>query len=333
MKDLFLNKDILVKVPENKEENKSPSFSAVEELEKSFKYYKANGYVIIKDILKDEEVNQLLFAWNKEIKTHKGYLIRQNAAKPEKNIFNEKNWIMNSLQHIQTLPTKQFPNLTSSFIGFFCENKKLADLISFYIKGKPMLVQSMFFEGNTTTPAHYDSFYLDDETIGQMAGCWVALEDIFWNAGRFFICPKSHLNKEFYSSQNQKLDEEGLSLDAFLENNIQAIKKNNYEVRAPFLRKGEILIWNSLTIHGSLQDINPENSRASITMHFTRTDKKFRQTYDKKLTYLKVEEKKYINIHRLYSYNLIFKLSMFLEVKFPRLKEKIKKFLLVFGKR
>ena len=129
--------------------------------------------MIIKDILKDKEINQLLLAWEKEIKTYKGYLIRQNTSKPQKNIFNEKNWVMNSLQHIQTLPPKKFPNLTSSFIGYLCENKKLADVISYYIKGKPKLVQSMFFEGNTATPAHYDSFYLDDESIGRMAACWL----------------------------------------------------------------------------------------------------------------------------------------------------------------
>ena len=324
MKELFINKDILVKIPENKEENKSPSFSAVEEYKESFKYYKKNGYVIIKDILKDKEVDQLLLAWNKEIKTYKGYLIRQNTSRPQKNIFNEKNWVMNSLHHIQTLPPKLFPTLTASFTGFLCENKKLADLISFYIKGKPKLVQSMFFEGNTATRAHYDSFYLDDETIGQMAACWVALEDIDWNAGRFFICPKSHLNKEFHNLQNKKLDEEDLSLEVFLQNNIKAIKKNNYEVRAPFLKKGEILIWNSLTIHGSLPDSNPKNSRASITMHFTRTNTKFR-TYRHELNDLIVEEREYIDVHRLFSYdNPIFKFKLFTQRKFPKLKSILK---------
>ena len=89
MKELLLSKDILVKIPENKEENKSLSFSGVEQLKEGFKYYKENGYVIIKDILKDKEVNELLLAWNKEIKTYKGYLIRQNSSRPEKNIFNE----------------------------------------------------------------------------------------------------------------------------------------------------------------------------------------------------------------------------------------------------
>lgn len=319
MKRLFLTKNIVVDVPENKKENNSPTFSVNSEFEEIFKYYQDNGYVIIKDILKGKEANTLVKGWEREVKKYKGYLIRQSSSIPEKNIFNEKNWVMNSLQHIQNLPKKEFPELTSSFFNLICENKKLADLIRFFIQGKPRLVQSMFFEGNTKTAAHYDSFYLDDEIIGRMAACWIALEDIDWNAGRFFICPKSHLETRFQNSQHNVQEHN------FIESIYKLIKNKNYEVRAPFLQKGEILIWNSLTIHGALQDFNPENSRKSITVHFTRTNTKFR-SFRNQLQDLKVEEKNYIDIHKLFSYNYFFKLNMLAEVKFPKLKKTFKSF-------
>ena len=56
-----------------------------------------------------------------------------------------------------------------------------------------MIVQSMYFEGNSVTWEHQDSYYLDDEITGTMIAGWIALEDIECDAGRFFICPKSHL--------------------------------------------------------------------------------------------------------------------------------------------
>ncbi len=332
MKKILLKENIEVNVPVIKKENNSPSFSAIDEYKEAFNYYKANGYVIIRDILKKEEANNIVSGWNTEIKNYKGYLVRQSSHVPQKNKFNDKNWVMNSLQHIQNLPPKEFPKLTSSFMDYLCENKKLADLIKFFIKGKPRLVQSMFFEGNTTTEAHYDSFYLDDEIIGRMAGCWIALEDIDWNAGRFFVCPKSHLNKKFHKSQAQQLIKDGLGFDQFIENNYEAIRNNNYEVRAPFLSKGEILVWNSLTIHGSLKDINPKNSRKSITMHFTRTNTKFRQSFSNQLVELSVEEREFIDIHRIFSYTSFFKLSMLMEAKFPRIKAMIKKIISFSGK-
>ena len=100
MKELFMNKDILVKINENKDENKSPSFSAVGEYKESFKYYKDNGYVIINDLLKDKEVKQLLLAWNKEIKTYKGYLTRQSSSKFEKTLIDLNLLILGSSENV-----------------------------------------------------------------------------------------------------------------------------------------------------------------------------------------------------------------------------------------
>ena len=127
MKKILLKENIEVNVPENKKENNSPSFSAIDQYKEAFNYYLTNGYVIIRDIIKEEEVNNIVSGWNKEIKNYKGYLVRQSSHFPQKNKFNEKNWVMNSLQHIQNLPPKRFPKLTSSFMNHLCENKKLAD--------------------------------------------------------------------------------------------------------------------------------------------------------------------------------------------------------------
>ena len=50
----------------------------------------------------------------------------------------------------------------------------------------------MYFEGNSATWEHQDSYYLDSQKIGEMTAAWIALEDIAAKSGRFFICPKSH---------------------------------------------------------------------------------------------------------------------------------------------
>ena len=33
----------------------------------------------------------------------------------------------------------------------------------------------MYFEGNSATWEHQDSYYLDDEDTGSMLACWIAL--------------------------------------------------------------------------------------------------------------------------------------------------------------
>ena len=54
----------------------------------------------------------------------------------------------------------------------------------------------MLFDKSTGTTDHADTWYLDTIPKGQMIACWIALENIHKDAGRFFVCPKSH-NLEF----------------------------------------------------------------------------------------------------------------------------------------
>ena len=164
-----------------------------EGFEKACKYYKENGYVVLKKIFSTNNCDALINSWNEEVKPFKGFIYRQATAKLEKNIFNGQNWVMNPILNLQSLNPKYFHNLRSNFENIIASNKDLADFINFLIGDRPAIVQSMYFEGNSATWEHQDSYYLDDEKTGTMLAGWVALENIKADAGRFFVCPKSHL--------------------------------------------------------------------------------------------------------------------------------------------
>jgi phytanoyl-CoA hydroxylase len=46
------------------------------------------------------------------------------------------------------------------------------------------------------------------------------------------------------------------------------VEVNQNEIHAPALNKGDVLFWNSGTVHGSLKTINPNYSRKSLTAHY-----------------------------------------------------------------
>ena len=48
-------------------------------------------------------------------------------------------------------------------------------------------------------------------------------------------------------------------------------------IRAPHLQQGDVLLWNSLTIHGSLATQDPKHSRASVTCHAIPESHRFLQ--------------------------------------------------------
>lgn len=121
--------------------------------------------------------------------------------------------------------------------------------------------QDMAFDRSTGTIDHLDSWYLDTEQPGGVIGVWVALEDIFPESGPFFVCPGSH--KLGPASKKQFPDH-----DQFL-SHIQTRIIDHELTRLPMcLSKGDILIWNSLLIHGAFAASSESFSRKSLTAHF-----------------------------------------------------------------
>ena len=327
-KKILLYDEIECLVPQTKQDNVSPTFKVPDELNEVESYYKENGYVIINGCLSKKDCDDFTRIWQNRIKPYNGYLTRQSSEVPQKNIFNKKGWVMNSLQNIQTLSIKKLPELRYLYDSLVADNPVLAETFNQLLNTKrSRIVQSMYFEGNTRTEAHQDSYYLDDEEIGRMAACWIALENIEWNSGRFYICPGSHkIDKSNVSKINSLFFENN-----YIENTYELIKSKKYEVRAPYLNKGDILIWNSLTIHGSLPDIKPSSSRSSITTHYTTADSKFR-TYRYKLTEIEVDKRKFVDVFRPYDYDkLTTILKIFLNLKFPKIISFLKKIYIRFN--
>ena len=119
--------------------------------------------------------------------------------------------------------------------------------------------QSMFFDRSTATKLHQDTWYLDTKQRGKLMGVWFALEDIKDEAGPFVIyknTDKRHLNPDTYDFNNLENDK-----------NFKKDFPNSSKYR--FLaKKGDILIWDSFSIHGADQLTNPIYTRKSVTSHY-----------------------------------------------------------------
>jgi len=257
--------------PENEEEDPTPKF-LLSENEKALIYYKENGYVVFKSLLSSIQCQELMSCWQSEVKPYQGYIYRQATAKAEKNILNDKGFVMNPILNLQSLDPKYFDGLRSTFERAVLSNSQLSKATESLLGEKPRIVQSMYFEGNSATWEHQDSYYLDDEIPGKMAAAWIALEDIAPDAGRFFVCPKSH-NYD-YSDMNIE-NNIATNHEGYISSIVDLIKNEGFDIRAPRLLQGDVLFWNSMTIHGSLNTTQSLRSRSSITFHAIRSSSKF----------------------------------------------------------
>jgi len=251
-------------VPETLEEDKSPRFNAEADNIEAVKYYNDNGYVIFKNCITKEQCEKLKNLWEKQIKSFKGKIYRQTTAKLEKNKFNENNWIMNPILNLQSLNPDLFGEIKKAAETEVFSNIYVCKALKLILGEKPKIVQSMYFEGNSATWEHQDTYYLDSEKIGYMVAGWLALEEIKADAGRFFICPESH--KLDLDKQNIN-NNYATNHDKYIQEVVSMIKKKNMSIKAPYMSIGDVLFWNSKTIHGSLDSQSKTNSRSSITLH------------------------------------------------------------------
>ncbi len=263
-----------VKVPELPQEDPSPKFNADDR--RSIKtYYDANGYVIVKSLFEADACDQIRRLWDTEIKPSRHFIYRQATARAEKHVFNAQHWVMNPILNLQSVDPKLYPRFRSFATENILTAKALGETFRTLFGGEnPKIVQSMYFQGNSATWEHQDSYYLDSEKLGAMAAAWIALEDIVASAGRFFVCPRSHqLDLGKQKVGNNIADNH----EVYIQSVVAKICEKGLEIRAPLLNKGDVLFWNAWTIHGSLDSQDLEHSRSSITCHAIPDSHRFLQ--------------------------------------------------------
>jgi phytanoyl-CoA hydroxylase len=236
--------------------------------------YQENGYYIFRQLIPNELIDELLADYQKSVLPSKKYFFRQSSNRWEKHKLTEHGYCVQSLLDIHNYQNS-FPNFGEAAKKIFCLQAVRQALNQLTGSAEHSLMQSMFFDLNAATPAHQDWYYLDSMPSGNLAAGWFALEDIEADAGRFFVVPRSH-KIEFQLSPDEKISN-GLYLDRL----NRYTKEHSTEVLAPALKKGDVLFWNSGTIHGSLPTINPKFSRKSLTAHYIPSQLGFGNVYAK----------------------------------------------------
>jgi phytanoyl-CoA hydroxylase len=263
MIELHTPRGLAVAVPETEAEDSSPKFDWLQH-ESIARYYRDNGYVIVRDALPAETCDTVRSLWDCEIKPSRDFIYRQATAKAERHVLNARGWVMNPILNLQSVDPLRYPQFRAFATEQVLTAPRLINIFTTLLGERPKIVQSMYFEGNSVTWEHQDSYYLDSEHVGSMAGAWIAIEDIAATAGRFFICPRSHqIDLGRQGVHNNIADNH----EVYIQSVVEKIKQLGLTIRAPCLRKGDVLLWNSWTIHGSLDSQDPLHARSSITCH------------------------------------------------------------------
>ena len=220
-------------------------------------YYQQNGYVVVEGLVPREKVDALISRYDSEIGPSKAKFFRQNTSAYEVNRMTRAGHVIQSFLDIHNY--KRFPEFRKLALDIYFCDELMSALTEVTGSDRHNLMQSMLFDANAATPPHQDWWYLDTVPNGNLLGAWIALEDIQEDAGRFYVIPGSH---------RVKLHEENMPHSEWLVSVKKFFDDNRQMVSAPALKKGDVLFWNSRTVHGALPTTNPDRSRRSLTAHF-----------------------------------------------------------------
>jgi phytanoyl-CoA hydroxylase len=228
------------------------------------------GYAVIRKVVPRDVCLAATAAFEQEVKPSRDYFKRHEWGRFERHVFTEQGAMKFPIMNIQDLSRK-----FSAFRTRSLELLTHAHIQSLMqaIFGEPgRVIHTMFFDGNQRTPAHRDSHYIDSERIGEMVGVWVAAEDIHPEAGRFYVCPRSHRIGTPADLRLDQLDPNDLEYKMGMG---QFVRGTGLPLVAPALEQGDVLLWSSLVIHGSLETMDPGRTRRSFTAHYIPGSSRF----------------------------------------------------------
>lgn len=219
-----------------------------------------NGYVIIKDAIGTSSIDSCMSSLQ-AAKRRKTFLYyTQSTHRWVTPRLSAQGFLYDSI--LNPSQQVQAPRLASSVRDVIYQ-KSVSEALSYVFPAYLDFVswQDMLFDRSTGTIDHIDSWYLDTEVEGGLVGIWFALEDIDERSGPFFVCPESHRHKPI--SKKEVPDH-----NVFLSKVQERIERFNLEKKPLLLKKGDIVIWSSLLIHGAFSCRDERYSRKSLTSHY-----------------------------------------------------------------
>ena len=222
-------------------------FKEADELSKqSILDYEDNGYIVLKNYLSNEIVDQV----NQQI---------EEALNDQRVKFENRNKIMFAIHKLKLLKD----------IG---TNEKLNTFLSALVNGKVDLFQSINFITGSEQRTHSDSIHMTTYPLGGLLGVWIALEDIGYDNGPLHYYPGSHklpyyLNSDYNNEGTKFLigDKSYTEYEKMIEEKLsgQDLKKEIF-----LAKKGDLLIWHANLFHGGEPHLDKTKTRKSMVFHY-----------------------------------------------------------------
>ena len=230
-------------------------------------FYDEHGYVVLRGLIPKTLCDHARAVFDRDVRQSRTPLLRQKNMRYELNEFDASGFMNNPIFNVQDIGSRRLGGFRSAVLNILTHRATATATAKLLGGDRSTMIQSMFFEAPAGTWAHQDSYYQD--SAANLGGCvagWFALENIDAGGGRFYVCPGSHRNAPLVRNEGEHNFATGH--EAYQQAMLSMIRLHGLSFAAPYLAAGDVLFWNSLTVHGSLPASRPDVSRSSLTAHY-----------------------------------------------------------------
>jgi phytanoyl-CoA hydroxylase len=251
-------------------------------------HYRGQGYAIARGLIPAALADEVVAAFQSEVKQYPGPILRQLSTRMEEHRFSPEGHMTNPILSVQDLAEDRFAAFRRSSLAVLTHENVQRVLRN--LAGEPVTcVESMYFESSARgTITHADGHFMDASVPGTMTAAWYALEDIHAGAGRFYLLPESQLLgteaprfahlRSFWEQYGALSEKTARTFQGNSEETNAALRIEHARLLArglagvsfyaPALEKGDVVLWSARVLHGSLKPDEPGHSRSSLTAHY-----------------------------------------------------------------
>jgi len=141
---------------------------------------------------------------------------------------------------------------------------RVVRMVSLILDDEVVGCNSLTFEHGSTQPPHIDHVYMTPLVPRRLVASWIALEDVRSDAGPLSLWPGSHRLRpfDFGGTYHYSPEKEAQHTSYVAE---QAARFPEFRFMA---KKGDVLLWHALLVHGGSPIDTHGRTRKSMACHY-----------------------------------------------------------------
>jgi len=150
------------------------------------------------------------------------------------------------------------------------ENQELIRLTSLIFNCPSIPDSTLSFMYGSAQDAHQDTAVFHVFPPNYIVGAWIACEDISADSGPLMFYPKSHresLFKRFDNYPQTNLRTANSKVFKAYSDHVKELT-GKYQRELFVARKGDVLLWHGMLLHGGAEINNPKLTRKSYVIHY-----------------------------------------------------------------